>query len=250
MQSLEIALTTWAFVFGGALLGMGMKRIVPKQHLDEGSKQTVTLAMGLVATTAALVLGLLIASGKAYFDSQNDEMITVSTRIVMLDRLLGQYGPETQPARAKLREQVQGTYDRLFSPNVIHSEPTLDSASAETVFDRIEQLQPHDMLHRALQSDASSIALSISETRLLMHEQSTARVSPVLLVVLIFWLTLLFASFGLYAPTNATVVVCLFLSALSVAGAILLILEMYTPYNGLFTLSNGPLRDALAHLGS
>jgi len=70
-----------------------------------------------------------------------------------------------------------------------------------------------------------------------------------LLVVLVLWLTVIFVSFGLFAPSNATVISSLFVSALSVSGAIFLILEMYGPYAGLIQISSAPLRAALAHLG-
>ena len=82
-----------------------------------------------------------------------------------------------------------------------------------------------------------------------MYEQSTNAVSLPLLVVLICWLTVVFISFGLFAPFNATVVTSLLLAALSVSGAIFLILEMYTPYTGVVQISSASLRAALAHLG-
>jgi hypothetical protein len=69
------------------------------------------------------------------------------------------------------------------------------------------------------------------------------------LVVLTFWVTALFVSFGLFAPFNTTTIASLFVSALSVSGAIFLILEMYTPYAGLIQISSAPLRAALAQLG-
>ena len=85
--------------------------------------------------------------------------------------------------------------------------------------------------------------------RAVRYEQATTAVSTPLLVVLVLWLTVIFISFGLFAPFNATAVSSLFVAALSVSGAIFLILEMYTPYEGLIQISNAPLRAALAHLG-
>ena len=81
-----------------------------------------------------------------------------------------------------------------------------------------------------------------------MFTQGTAAVSVPLLVVLVLWLTIIFISFGLFAPFNATVVSSLFLSALSVSGAIFLILDMYTPYTGVIGISSAPLQIALAQL--
>jgi hypothetical protein len=106
-------------------------------------------------------------------------------------------------------------------------------SGAELPFDKIQGLSPMD----------------VGQTRWLMYEQGTTSISLPMLSVLVFWLTTLFISFGLFAPRNGTVVASLFISALSVSGAILMIFEMYTPYSGLVQVSSAPLRAALAHLG-
>jgi hypothetical protein len=94
-----------------------------------------------------------------------------------------------------------------------------------------------------------SIVMDTGRMRWLMYAQATTSVSMPLLIVLVLWLTVIFISFGLFAPFNATVVFSLFVSALSVSGAIFLILEMYTPYTGVIQISSAPLRAGLAHLG-
>ena len=93
------------------------------------------------------------------------------------------------------------------------------------------------------------MAVDLGKLRWLMFEQATTGISMPLLAVLVFWLVAVFASFGLFAPLNGTVIGTLFPSALSVSGAIFLILEMYTPYEGLIQISAAPLRNALALLG-
>ena len=123
------------------------------------------------------------------------------------------------------------------------------SAGAEILYDKIAGLSPKSDTQRSLKGQALSLAVDLGKTRWLMYEQETGSVSIPLLVVLVFWLTVIFISFGLFAPFNVTVVSSLFASALSVSGAIFLILEMYTPYEGLVQISNAPLRAALAHLG-
>jgi hypothetical protein len=91
--------------------------------------------------------------------------------------------------------------------------------------------------------------IALGQMRWLMYEQRASSVSMPLLVVLISWLIIIFVSFGLFAPFNATVLTSLFVSALSFSGAIFLILEMYAPYSGLIQISNAPLRAAFTHLG-
>lgn len=199
---------------------------------------------------AALVLGLLIASAKGYNDTQSTELTEVSAKIVLLDRVLAHYGPETKEARDLLRGAVVRILDRTWSKdrtNPSQLEPPY--VGNEVFYDKIQGLSPKDDSQRSLQAQALSIAISFGQTHWLMYEQSTTSVSIPLLVVLVFWLTVIFISFGLFAPPNATVVASLFISALSVSGAIFLILEMYTPYSGLIQISSAPLRAVLAHLG-
>jgi hypothetical protein len=237
-------------VFGGALLGIAGRSLLPDDHLSSDSKDAVRLAMGLVATTAALVLGLLIASAKGFYDSQNTEVTQAAANVVLLDRVLAHYGPEAKEARARLRSSVTYMVEitwRHDSPNQTRFEPT--AAGNEELLDKIQELSPHDDNQRALQTQALSLMIQLAQVRWLLFAQKTSSVPTPLLAMLIFWLTLLFVSFGLYVRPNVTVVLSLLASALAVAGAIFLILEMYQPYSGFIQVSSAPLRAALAQLG-
>jgi len=211
----------------------------------------VKLGMGLVGTMAALVLGLLVASAKGSYDAQIAELTQGSTNILLLDRLLAQYGPETKEARALLRGAVVRVLDRTWPKAGASASglPPPASASAETLYGKIQGLSPKDDAQRSLQSQALSIALDLRKTRWLMYEQETESVALPLLAILVLWLTIIFISFGLFAPFNATVVSSLIAAALSVSAAIFLILDMYKPYSGLIQISSAPLRFTLAHLG-
>jgi hypothetical protein len=174
----------------------------------------------------------------------------MSANIAMLDGILANYGPETREARDVLRGSVARALDQLWSKNSANrSSMAPPSAGGEMLFDKVQALSPKNDTQRALQAQASSIAMDLGKTRWLMYEQTTITVSMPLLVVLVLWLTVIFMSFGLFAPFNGTVIASFFVSALSVSGAIFLILEMYAPYDGLIQLSKAPLRAALAHLG-
>jgi hypothetical protein len=245
MSSIAISLITFAFVFGAALLGMMLRAVLPQDDLTADSRDVVKLGMGLVATMAALVLGLLIASAKSSFDMQNVELTEMSSRVVLLDRVLSHYGPEAQEARAELRRSVVNTLDTLTSRDASRLEPT----KGELLYDKIQGLTPQTDAQRSMQAQALSIVLALGQTRWLMAEQRVNSVSVPLLFVLIFWLTIIFVSFGLFAPRNPTVVISLLVSALSVSGAIFLILEMYAPYAGVIHVSSAPLRAALSRLG-
>jgi hypothetical protein len=250
MSAWVVSLITLAFVFGGALLGIYLRVTLPADHFGVDSRDVVKLGMGLVGTMAALVLGLLIASAKASYDTQSAELTDMSSKIVLLDRVLAHYGLESKEARDSLRAAVVRTLDRMGSneqSGPSRSDPS--SSGSEVLYDKIQGLSAQNDGQRSIQAQALNIAISLGQTRWLMYEQRATSISIPLLAVLIFWLTIIFVSFGLFAPPNATVIVSLFVTALSVSGAIFLILEMYTPYAGLIQISDAPLRAALAHLG-
>jgi hypothetical protein len=250
MSSITVSLIVFACVFGGALLGILLHAVLPPHHLSAESKDIVKLGMGLVGTMAALVLGLLVASAKGSYDAQSAELTRMSANIALLDRVLANYGPETKEARALLRGAVLRALDQIWSKDgTSASRLAPPSAGGEILYDKITGLSPKNDTQRSLQSQALSIAMDLGKTRWLMYEQTTTSVSMPLLLVLVLWLTVIFISFGLFAPFNGTVVASLFVSALSVSGAIFLILDMYTPYAGLVQISRAPLRAALAHLG-
>ena len=233
------------------MLGVILRAAVPKHNLTPESKEAVKLGMALVATMAALVLGLLIASAKSSFDTQTAELTELSSNAVLLDRILAHYGPETTEARNILRSSVVRILDRMASKNPDGPfQSDASSSASEALFDKIQGLSAKNDAQRSIQAQALSITISLAQTRWLIYEQKITSVSIPLLAVLIFWLTIIFISFGLFAPPNAMVFASFFVSALSVSGAILLILEMYTPYGGLIQISSAPLQAALAHLGA
>jgi hypothetical protein len=250
MSPITISLIVFACVFGGALFGMLLRSALPEHHLNADSKNVVMLGMGLVATMTALVLGLLIASAKSSYDAQSDALTDMSAKVVLLDRVLAHYGPETKEARDVLSATTAEFLDRTWPRGrASNSQLAAPSGSGEIMMDKIQDLSPQDGKQRALQAQASSIFMSLGQTRWLQVAQSTSSISIPLLVLVVFWLATLFMSFGLFAHPNGTVVGSLFISSLSVSGAILLILELYTPYSGLIQISSAPLRAALTHLG-
>jgi len=249
MSPITISVVVFACVFGGGLLGIFLHSLLPNEHLDSDSKEAVRLGMALVGTTVALVLGLLIASGKGFYDTQSAEVTQLAADVVLLDKILIHYGPETKELRDLLRNSVARMVDVTWGRDGSDKTHFTPPAASEALFDKIQGLSPHSDSQRFLQSQALSMAIKVGQTRSLMVAQKTSSVPMPLLAVLVFWLTLLFMSFGLFVRPNVVVVVSLFASALAVCAAIFLILEMYQPYSGLIQVSDAPLRAALAQLG-
>ena len=250
MSSIAIALIVFGCVFGGALLGTFLRTVLPEHHLSAESKNIVELGMGLVATMAALVLGLMIASAQGSFGTQRSEFIQMSSNTILLDRALASYGPETKEVRDLIRRVVLRTLNQIW-PEDSSQSAQLDPlvARSEFVFEKIGALAPQNDAQRSIKDQALSLALNLAQTRWLMFEETGSSIPMPFLVVLVFWITIIFVSFGLLAPPNATVIATLFICALSVSGAIFLILELDRPFRGLIQISSEPLRDALAHLG-
>src|SRR5258708_21630989 len=246
MNYIVIRVVVFACTFGSALLGMFLRAVLPERHLSADSKDTVRLGMGMIATMAALVLGLLVASAKNFYDTESSDLTQLSANVILLDRVLAHYGPETKEVRDVLRGAVARTVDLIWQQG---SQKAPTAAGGEILYDKILELSPQNDVQRETKAQASSMAIDLGKLRWLMFEEGNTSVSLPLLAVLIFWLAIIFTSFGLFAPRNATTIAALFVCALSVSGAIFLILAFYTPFEGLMQISSAPLRSALAHLG-
>ena len=253
MSALAISLIAFACVFGGTLLGMFIRTFLPGHHVSDESKDVVKLGTGIIATMAALVLALMIASAKGNFDTMSSELRQAGSRVILLDRIMAHYGPETMEARDLLRRSVTSAIARIWPEDKIRqavAKAPEGRVDIETIQDKLRQLSPRNDAQRWLQSRALQISGDIAEGRWLLVEQLGQSSVPMpFLVMLVFWLTVIFAGFGLFSPRNATVITVLLVCALSAAGSLFLILELDTPYEGLIKVSSAPLRNALAHLG-
>ena len=225
-------------------------RILPEHHLSADTKDVVKLGIALIATMAALVLGLLIASAKSTYDTRRSQLLQVSADVILLDRLLANYGPETKETRALLQRSVTVALAQFWPENGSQS-VKIDrrTSSVEALFDNIQRLSPQSDAQRFLQSQALTMVLDLGRTRVLLFEQLDSSIPVPFLIVLVFWLAIIFASFGLFAPPNATVIAAFFVCALSVSGALFLILQLDRSFEGLIQVSSAPLRAALAQLG-
>ena len=252
MSSINTALVVFASVFGSALLGLSLGKVLPDRHLNNDAKDIVKLSMGLIATLTALVLGLLVSSAKDTFDQVNNELTQVSVKVVVLDRVLAQYGPETQQIRAEIKTSFAAAMNRVLSGNE-SDQAQLDThegfAPLETVQVHILQLSPKDDAQRAFQARALDITGQLMNSRWLISLQRKGTISMPLLVCMVFWLCIIFSAWGVFSPRNMVVTVALLLSSLAVSGATFLILEMDEPLTGLIRISGGPIQEALSRLG-
>ena len=201
MSPMAIGWIVFALIFGSALLATFVHKLLPAEHLGSDSKDVVKLGIALVATMSALVLSLLVASAKSAFDTRSNQLTQASADMIMLDRALARYGPETKEARSLLQRSVAATLER-FWPAEGAKRIAIDPAASpvEALYDKIEALSPQNDAQRSMQSQALTLAADMARTRLLLFEHSGASIPVPFLVVLVFWLCIIFASFGLFAP--------------------------------------------------
>jgi hypothetical protein len=253
MSSLTVSGIILACILGGILLGMILRALLPEEHLSAESKDLVKLGMGLVGTMTALVLGLLIASAKSSFDTQRNGLAQLSGNVIFLDRVLARYGPETNDTRELLRASVADMLQRTWPGESAGSGTTQAKSGTEGryegLFDSIQGLTPKNDAQRALQAQALKTASDIAQARWVLFAQKGSSIPTPFLVVLVAWLTLILASFGLVARPHATTLVTLLVCALVVSSAVFLILELDRPLDGMIQISSAPLREALAQLG-
>jgi uncharacterized membrane protein len=252
MSALVVGAIAFVCVFGATLVGMVLSKGLPDHHLSADSKDVIKVAMATIATLAALVLGLLVSSAKNSFDSKETEFRDSTVQVILLDRTLAAYGAETKETRDLLRQLVvlrlKQVWPEAGADTVVPS-AIGKGAGIETVQRDILNIPAKDDTQHLLKAEALQAAGNIATARWLLFEEASSSLKWPFLAILVFWLAAIFMSFGLFAPRNASVLAALFLSALSVAGSIYLILELDQPYGGLIKISSVPLQMALEQLG-
>ncbi len=244
-----IALILFIGLVGVTLLGGRLRRLIPSEQLSTESRDAVKLALGLVATMTALLLGLLISSAKSSFDTARTEVIQMAAKIALLDRVLKLYGPEAMDARRALRDAIAEGVQRTWPAERGHP-VRLDpnEQAGDAIYVAISHLAPHDEAQRALKTQAATLMVQLAEYRALVQAQAVSSVSKPLLIALVIWLVVIFLGFSLLAPANATSTLALVAGAFSVSCAVMIILELDFPFAGIIRIPSDPMINTLAHL--
>jgi hypothetical protein len=250
-SSLVISVVALVAMFGGGLVGIFAGRILPKHHLSDSSASAVKLLATVVVSLTSLVLALMLSSANSTFAVNAGIVKKLSSDLIHLDHLLRAYGPEANEARARLRAYTTKKNEELFPVAAAPAATDRETSDRlDTLLDSILSLAPADRRHMALVEQALAITASIYAERWLLWENPGTTVPPQFLLVLIFWLFLIFISFGLFAPVNHTVIASFLLCSLAVSGAILMILDMGDPMHpGWVQVSGDPMRRAMIEVG-
>jgi len=241
---------TSSCLLAAVLIGMWIRRFLPEYLLSTDSRDTVKLAMGLVATMAALLLGLLVNSGKGSYDTTRSQVTHMASKFALLDRILEIYGPQATGLRAELHALIEEVTRRLWPDDVNVPEQWKPNAQmSDAFYVAVLRLEARDDTERTLKVQAVNLIQEIAELRSIMLTESTTFIARPILVVVVLWLVMIFLGYSLIAPPNALANVVLIAAALCTGGAIYLILDLERPFAGLVRISSEPMLHVLRQRG-
>ncbi len=249
MNSDHVSLIAFAVIFSGGILGIVLRRILPEEHFVPASEAVIKLVTGFVMTMTGIILGMLVSSAKASYDGQKVLVAQMASDVILLDRALAVYGPDTDSIRIQIRAALESAATRIwpstkFTQIKLHPEDTMNRVEVQ-----LNALEPKTSSQMYAKAHSITLLNELQQANWLLFVQSdTNKLSMPLLVILISWIVAIFISFGLYAPPNPTVIVTILLGALAVSAAILIIVEMYSPFTGLMKISSEPIREAIAQV--
>ena len=252
MSAQLVAFIILALMLFGMALGSYLRVVLPDEHTQADSKDILMTAAATMGTLIALIIGLLVTSAKSTYDDTNSTITQGGAKIITLDYYLSQYGPEARELRVLLRQSTSAAIERIWPDQGVQGGVWAKMVAADEtadLYNKIRQLAPQNEGQKYLQTQALQIAADMMQARWMLIEQSEINLPRMFLSVLSFWLIVLFVQFGLLAPRNRTALSAVFICALSMAGAIFLILELNHPLEGRIKISSAPMQKALSVIG-
>jgi hypothetical protein len=244
MSEFIVAVIGFLSMMGAALLGLFSKTGPPSEHLQDDTSSVVRLVANLFIVMTSLVLGLMLNSAKNTLDTNNRNLRTLATDIVLLDRVMRGLGPEADDARRHLLGYVQTS---LHQVNILEENPDAE-ASLDAAGTSLRAMRVSDRQKVALWGDARQLYREVVRQRWVAIDASGGTIPTPLIILLILWLAIIFASFGYRAPRNTTVTVSFFLAALLISATLYLIVDMDTATTGMIQASNVPFQQAFSQL--
>jgi hypothetical protein len=251
VKDVLIGVVVLAIIFGGSMLGMFLGKVLPDPHMGTESRDAIRAIMAMLGTLSAVVLGLLTGSSISSLAEKEGELRSAGVQFIMLDRTLLEYGPETAPIRALAKDLLAQRIDQIWpEEGGSVSLTALSSGAGINLVQRdLFELSPRTERQQWLRSNALETTNTIAQSRWTTVEQIGSRFPWAFFVVVVAWLAVIFASFGLFAPRNASVIAALLVAAIALAGPIFMMLEMDQPYGGLVKIPSTSLRVALDQMG-
>jgi hypothetical protein len=231
-------------MMGAALAGFLSKKRLPSEQVQDDTNNVVGLVASLFVVMTSLVLGLMLNSAKDTFETNNRDIRTLATELILLDRTTRSLGPDAEDARRHLIEYVEIS---LKGANILEEDPQAE-ASLEAVGSSLRAIRVSDDQKVALWNDARELYRQVVRQRWVVLDEYGGTIPPLLITVVILWLAIIFASFGYRAPRNTVVKTTLCIAALLISAALYLILDMDRPSSSLTQASSVPFQRALTQL--
>jgi len=249
MSVLAMSSLVFVLVFGGALAGMAVRRVKPDERFVPEAKDSIRLAIGLVVTMTGLVLGMLVSSGKTFYDSEKSQVAEMSSEVIFLSDLLKAYGPETVQLRVEAHDSVEEIVDRIWPKDSAQSFQLKPTSKGADFYEHVELLVPRNAEQAAVKAQLLAAILNLRKTYWFLYLQSeqTSITVPVLWAVTL-WLVVIFFSFGVFAPRIQNVFLTFGICAMAVSIAIFIILSMNSPFTGAFRISPAAVHDVLSQI--
>jgi hypothetical protein len=247
-----VSVLIFVVMLAAALLGLYTHKRLPAEQKNDSARSVVGQVAGLVTILLAIVLGTLIGTSFAFFGGQKTTLEALSAQILELDQALAQYGPETKPARDRLKDASQKAYDAFWGsgepdPKILSVENPMASYQATKAF--LASLNPTTEAQKQAVASANALAGQIEHGRILMNLQiASPPVGTGTVAILVIWAALLFFGMGLFAESNNLVIGGLTFGALCIAFAVFLMLQLGLPYTGLFRVNPAALEQAIANI--
>jgi hypothetical protein len=248
-ESVWILISSLGAMLGGVAVGSWLRHRLPEHHLTDQATGIIKSGVGLISTLAALILGLLISTAKISYDSTATQVNQITSDLVLLDQLLATYGPAAHEAREALRKQSEALASGIWAEADKRTHRAFVASEAWKHFSAaMDELPASTDQQRNLRKQIDDVVSRSAQARLRLFSDAGGALPMPFLALLIFWLTIIFASYSILAAMNLTVKVFVFLFALSAAGALFLISELNSPFSGLLKLPKTQLSQALAPL--
>jgi len=249
MSHTVVGLVSFGAIFGGVIAGMLIRHRLPGHHLTAETQSAVTVSVAVIGTLSALVLGLMITAANRSFSARSDEVRELAVQLIRMDRNLHRYGPEADDARLALHAWAKAKTQQLF-PEKGQTRPSSQGTiiMLESVQDEVLDLEPKNPRQNYLRTLCLTLTSSIIQARWSLETLTGQSIPVPFLILLVFWLSLVFASFGLFAPPNPITIVMLLLCSIAVAGGIYFIEELDHPASGLIQISPDAMRRAVKEI--
>jgi hypothetical protein len=259
LRETALALLVFVLLCASAGIGIFVRPRLPEHHRVRETTELMQITIGLLATFAALVLGLLTASVKQAYDSSAHDRQAYALRLGLLDQCLRNYGPEAAAARGQIHSYTAAVIASTWPheppptgvqyPDTVHMPRVGAAPVLASLMDRIgveiARLKPADGLQQRLDVICLQHYHDVANARLNVIEDARSVLFEPFYQVLVFWLMIIFGCFGLVAPRNSLSVITIMLCALSLSSVIFVILDLSRPYEGFFGIPSTLMRNAL-----